>query len=102
TAYNSTCGASGLTLPITQRTVTTSLPNGTGTLQSKASTFYNSYGLPTEADGYAYGSGAPGGLVRKTVIAYASLGNSILDHPSSVSVYDSTGTNLMAQTTYAY
>src|SRR2546425_11465316 len=85
-------------LPITRRTVTTSV----GGLQSKTDNIYNSYGLPTKVDEYAYGSGAPGGLVRKTVIAYASLGNNIVDRPSSITVYKSDGVTVAAQTTLGY
>src|SRR2546425_12041862 len=85
-------------LPITRRTVTTSV----GGLQSKTDNFYNSYGLPTKVDEYGYGSGAPGGLVRKTVIAYATLGNNIVDRPSSITVHKSDGVTVAAQTTVGY
>src|SRR3989441_4327896 len=101
TCYNgnlTNCNTTAVNLPITQRTVTTSV----GGLQSKTDNIYNSYGLPTKVDEYAYGSGAPGGLVRKTVIAYASLGNNIVDRPSSITVYKSDGVTVAAQTTLSY
>src|SRR2546426_8256419 len=101
TCYNgnlTNCNTMAVNLPITRRTVTTSV----GGLQSKTDNFYNSYGLPTEVDVYAYGSGAPGGLVRKTVIAYATLGNNIVDRPSSITVYKSDGLTVAAQTTLSY
>src|SRR3989454_3305303 len=101
TCYNgnlTNCNTMAVNLPITRRTVTTSV----GGLQSKTDNFYNSYGLPIEVDVYAYGSGAPGGLVRKTVIAYAALGNNIVDRPSSITVYKSDGVSVAAQTTLSY
>ena len=101
TCYNgnlTNCNTTAVNLPITQRTVTTSV----GGLQSKTDNFCNSFGLPIEVDVYAYGSGAPGGLVRKTVIAYASLGNNIVDRPSSITVYKSDGVTVAAQTTLSY
>ena len=67
TCYNGapTC-SSTITFPITRVTSTTTL----GSIQTKVDTYYNSYGLPTEVDEYAFGSGAPGGLVRKTLTGY--------------------------------
>jgi len=71
-------------------------------LQSKRVNFYNSSGLQTETDEYDYGAGAPpSSALRKTVIAYASLGNGIKSMPSSVTVTDGGGTT-KAQTTYTY
>src|ERR1700735_4287945 len=103
TCYNgnttpSTCNSTAVTLPITRRTV---FPQWPGGLQSRNDTFYNNVGLVTEKDEYAYLSGAPGALTRKTLTAYAALGNGILNKPSSVTVEDGSG-SVKAQTTYCY
>jgi RHS repeat-associated protein len=101
TCYNGAsfpCNSTSITLPITQRTVTTSI----GGLESQVNTNYNSYGLPTEVDQYGYGSGAVGGLMRKATTAYnTSLNNNIVNRPSTVSVYNGSGT-LLRQNSYSY
>ncbi len=77
TCYNaatSPCNGTAITLPITQRTVITTLP---GNLQSKHFDSYSAYGMPTESDDYDYGSGAPGALLRAVTMTYAPLGNNI-------------------------
>jgi RHS repeat-associated protein len=104
TCYNgnttiSTCNSTAVALPITERTVFKEWPSGG--LQSRSNTFYNSFGLVTEKDEYAYGPGAPGPIVRKTLTTYASLGNNIVNKPSSVIVEDGSGV-VKAQTTYCY
>jgi RHS repeat-associated protein len=104
TCYNgntttSTCDSTAITLPITQRSVFLQWP--AGGLQSRHDTFYNSYGLVTEKDEYAYGSGAPGSIVRKTLTSYASLTNGIVNRPASVTVEDGSS-NVKAKTTYCY
>jgi RHS repeat-associated protein len=107
TCYNgaaSPCNSTVITLPITQRT--SQVIWGANGPQSQTTTMYNSYGLPTEQDDYDYG----GALLRKTVTTYASLGNSIMDRPSSVTICSSGGTasacngsgTVVAQTTYQY
>ncbi len=101
TCYNgnlTNCTATAVALPITRRTVTSQLPGG---LQSKTDTFYNSDGLVTQHDEYAFGSGAPGSLSRRTVTTYAALGNGIYDRPSSVEVRDGGGV-VKAKTTFGY
>jgi RHS repeat-associated protein len=103
TCYNgntttSTCDSTAIALPITQRSVFRQWPGG---LQSRYDTFYNSYGLVTEKDEYAYGSGAPGSIVRKTLTTYASLTNAIVNRPATITVEDGSG-NVKAQTTYCY
>lgn len=85
---------------ITQIMVTTTLPVPGGNLLSETNTDYNTYGLPTEVDQYAYGSGAVGGLVRKTLTTYASLENDIFDRPASIQVQASGST--VAQTLAVY
>jgi RHS repeat-associated protein len=101
TCYNgntSSCNSTAITLPITQKTVFRQWPGG---LESRSDSFYNSHGLVTEKDEYAYGSGAPGALARKTLTAYASLTNGIYNRPATVTVQDGSG-NTKSQTTYTY
>ena len=100
TGTPATCNAAAITLPITQRTTYTEWP-GSSVLESEVNTTYNTYGLVTENDEYAYGAGSPGSVVRKTLTSYASLGNGIVSMPSSVTVKDGSG-NIKAQTTYCY
>ncbi len=96
TCYNgspsSSCNTTPVSLPIMQVTATTTL----GTLLSKTNTNYSSYGIPWEFDQYAFGSGAPGGLVKKTVITYGTY-----FHPSDIQVQDGVGT-VKAHSTYSY
>ena len=54
----------------------------------------------TEQDDYDYGSGAPAGLLRKTSITYASLGN-ITVFPQSFIVANGSGSTVQ-ETTYSY
>ena len=101
TCYNGStapCNSTAVSLPITQRAVTVQWPDN---LESKTVTSYNNYGLVTEKDEYAYGSGGPGSLIRKTLTSYASLGNDIFDRPSSLTVEDGSS-NIVAQTNYGY
>jgi len=77
TCYNgsaSPCNGTAISLPITQRTVVTTLP---GNLQSKHFDSYSAFGMPTEIDDYDYASGAPGALLRAVTITYAPLGNNL-------------------------
>ena len=102
TCYNgntSSCNTTAITLPITQITAVTTL----GSMESKTNTDYNSYSLPTEVDQYGFGSGAPGGLVRKRLITYdtALYGKYIYDRPSEIQTEDSSST-VRAQATYGY
>ena len=101
TCYNgnlTNCNTTGVGLPILRRTQTIQFPSG---LQSKQDSFFNNSGLQTETDDFDYGSGTPGLLLRKTLIAYASLGNGIVGEPASVTIQDGSG-NTKAQTTYTY
>ena len=103
TCYNgnmASCNTAAITQPITQRTVTLQWP-GTGGRQAKTNTLYNNFGLVTENDEYDYGSGAPGGLVRQTLVPYATLGNNLSNRPASVTLKDGSG-NIKAQTSYGY
>ena len=103
TCYNGAavpCNSTAVAQPITQRSVYVQWP-GTGSLESKINTTYNSYGLVTEKDEYAYGAGAPGSIVRKTLTSYASLGNGIASMPASITVEDGSN-NVKAKTSYCY
>jgi RHS repeat-associated protein len=102
TCYNastSPCTGTAITLPITQRTITTIWP-GSANLEGQHIYKYNSSGLLTEQDDYDYGSGAPGGLLAKTSIAYASLGN-ITSFPQSV-ILTNSGGSTVKETTFSY
>ena len=101
TCYNGAnfpCNGTSVSLPISQRTVTTSI----GDLESQLNTSYNSYGLPAEVDAYNYVNGAVGSLVRKTTTTYWTPAKSyIQNRPSTVSVYNGSGT-LLNQASYSY
>ncbi|AEU36103.1 RHS repeat-associated core domain protein [Granulicella mallensis MP5ACTX8] len=62
---------------------------------------------PTETREYDYGTGTPGGLLRRTDYTYLHTGNqsyinlNIVSDPAVVSIYDGSGT-MAAQTTYEY
>ncbi|HTY85592.1 MAG TPA: RHS repeat-associated core domain-containing protein [Silvibacterium sp.] len=95
-----------VTSPITQIDAYAALPNGSTRLSEIA---YNSVGLVTDDKEYDYGvatGAAPGTnhLIRETSTAYASLGNGIVNKPSSVVVKDWTsGTAVtIASTSYTY
>ncbi|MGH9506074.1 MAG: hypothetical protein ACRD13_04050, partial [Terriglobales bacterium] len=101
TCYNSgaNCTSPGgsFSLPISSRAVVTIMADGR---QSETVTDYDGYGDPTEVDQYDWGSGAPGALLRKTVIAYAPL-SGVADRPATVEFEDGSG-NLAAETKYFY
>jgi len=97
TCYNGAtipCTGTSITLPIARRTMRKTLESG---LQSKTEEYYNSQGLPTEVDDYAYGLS----LVRKRLTSYASLGNNIYVMPSSITIKNSGGSTV-AQTTVGF
>lgn len=100
TCYNAgaACTAPGgsFTLPITSRAVVVS-ENG---YERETVTDYDGDNNPSEVDQYDWGSGGPGGLLRKTVITYAAL-SGIADRPAEIEIEDGAG-NLAAETTYAY
>jgi RHS repeat-associated protein len=100
TGTPATCNSATITQPILSKATYTIWP-GTSGLQSKVVMTYNSSGLGTETDEYAYGAGAPGALVRKTITNYASLSNGIVNAASQVLVEDGSG-SIVAQTVNAY
>ena len=103
TCYNGSsapCTGTSLLAGITQRTVTGILP-GASNLESQHIYKYNGGGSLTEQDDYDYGSGAPGALLKKTAIAYASLGNDMTALRSQVTVTNGAGTTI-SQTSFNY
>ncbi|MGH9541655.1 MAG: RHS repeat domain-containing protein [Terriglobales bacterium] len=99
TCYNgaaSPCSGTAITLPVASRAVTTKLDTA---LESKTTATFDSYGLPLTVDEYAFGSGAPGGLVRETDTAYKGFTD--FERVSSIEVKDATGTQ-RAYTSFAY
>jgi RHS repeat-associated protein len=85
----------------------TVLENG---LTSQTNYLYGCGGQIREQDDYDFGNGAPGPLLRKTVTNCQAFsptplypsGPSILDLPCQTIVYDSSGTNRVAETDYLY
>ncbi len=113
TCYNgnySSCGTSSVSSPISKGDYYAQ-PAG-GTTRLSEITYNATYGLVTDDKEYTYGVAAgtaPGttDLVRETVTTYASLGNGIVDLPSSVVVKDWTQlTNgnpaVLASSSYSY
>src|SRR6516162_1196034 len=104
TCYNASappepaCTGTAVTLPITQRYVSTQL--GGGNLTDLHYQKYDSYGNLLEQDDYDYGSAANGGLLKKSVVTYASLGN-ITAFQQQVMVTDGGG-HTVSQTNYNY
>jgi hypothetical protein len=90
------CTGTAVTLPITQRYVSTQL--GGGNLTDLHYQKYDNYGNLLEQDDYDYGSGTNGGLLKKTVITYAPLGN-ITAFQQQVTVTDGSG-HTVSQTNY--
>jgi len=86
------CSSTAVNLPITQRNITNILP-GTNNLQSLNVYKYSPTGSLTEQDDYDYGSGAPGSLLKKTAITYASLG-AITSSRQTITVTNSVGTTI--------
>lgn len=108
----SNCNTTTIGPPILQRTVTDQF--GSSGLQSQHNYFYNLPGGLIEEDDIDYGSGAPGALLRKMLITYASLGNVTLS-PQTVTVCNGSGSSsnckgasgsstgtMVAQTNYSY
>jgi RHS repeat-associated protein len=88
------------------QTQQTTLDNG---LTSEVSYAYASGAQIKETDSYDFGTGAPGALLRKTVVNYQSFGvtpifpqqASIFDRPCQTITYDGNG-NRAAETDYFY
>jgi RHS repeat-associated protein len=96
TCYNGAsipCTSTAITLPISNRTVQTTLANFSS--PAKTYTTYETHGMPTEIDEYTYGPT----LARKMTISYATLTN-IYDRPLNVLTY--TGGSLTAHAQLGY
>jgi RHS repeat-associated protein len=93
----SNCTTTAVQSPIVQTDITLQYPSSGQ--QSKTETKYTGYGLVTDVYQYAYGAGAPGGVLRHTAIAYASLG-SIAAREASVIVDN--GANTLSNTSFSY
>ena len=97
TCYNGSwtnCNSTALTSSISNRVITTQLPNGKA---STTNTQYNSNGLVTEHDEYDFNN-----LVRYTLITYASFpGTGIVDRPATIQLKDGSG-NIQGETGFDY
>jgi RHS repeat-associated protein len=93
----STCQNGGGLAGLSRKTVFRSLNGGP---YSEVDTFYNTYGLVTKRDVYDWGATT---YTQETQITYdtTTLGNGIMDHPSTVEVVDGAG-NLKSETGYSY
>jgi RHS repeat-associated protein len=109
TCYNGAtapCDSTAITLPITRRTVLTTL----GSKTSEVDTTYDTAGraLPTDVKEYDFGTSPnPGGLVRETSTAYNTTlnGIGIYDHPSTITItgYNGQGQwGQVSQTSFQY
>jgi RHS repeat-associated protein len=106
--YNGTTGSQLETVYKTWETTNllksqeNTFPSNTGK-DSETVWTYNANGMPTYRYDYDFGIGAKGSLLRETETNYATIGSThIVNKPSSVQIYDSSGTNLVAETDYAY
>src|SRR6266851_2842045 len=96
TCYNNVTNCNApytISTPITAPDVYTNL----GAVTSRVYTTYNTYGLPTEIDGYDFA----GNPLKKTLISYATNLGNIVDRPASVTVKDGSN-NILADTEYRY
>jgi len=82
-----------ITAQVTRRTVIDQY--GSSGLQCKHDYFYNTVGGLTEQDDYDYGSGAPGALLKKTLVTFASLSN-ITAFRQTVTVQNGAGATVAA------
>jgi RHS repeat-associated protein len=96
----SNCPTAPITLPITFRDLYIYYPNLAN--PSDRETAYNAYGLVTmdkQIDFVPSSGGSP--FLSMTQISYANLGNGIVSMPSSVQVFNNSGT-VVSQTNYNY
>lgn len=104
TCYNnavSPCTATAITPPLLNRTVTTQQGPATAAVFSKKFFTYNTFGLMTEEDDYDWGPTAPGALLRKTIISYATNLGAIHNQPATVTVQNGSGA-IISQATMTY
>jgi RHS repeat-associated protein len=103
TCHNTTttnCPNAFVSPPIVKRSVTTQI-GSTGLQSLQVYSYDPTHGMMTEEDDYDYASGTPTILLRKTVIAYAPLGNNIFDKPQTITIYDGSS-NIKSQKTFNY
>ena len=93
------CYNTAINAQVTRVTHFKYLPNAAG-VQSETDSTYDGFGLIHTMDEYDYGSGAVGSLLRTTSTSYATLGNRIVDRPSSVTI--TSGSSVGAYTIYGY
>jgi RHS repeat-associated protein len=98
-ANTSNCATATVSSPITEKVVTLQYPGGGQ--QAEVLTDYNPYGLVTLMVRTDYGPSGPGANLQSTSITYATLGNNIVNRPSSVKTTDGSG-NVISRTDYAY
>ncbi len=103
-AVYASCSTAAVSSPITQTDFYSQLPNSSTRLSEVK---YNSSGVVTNDKEYDYEvttGAAPGmtHLIRETAITYASLGNGIVDRPSSVTVTDWTSNTVLMSINYFY
>jgi RHS repeat-associated protein len=96
---SSSCSTATVSSPISQKAVTLQYPNAGQ--QAEVLTYYNSNGLVTSLTRTDYGPTGPGATLQQTTITYATLGNNIVNRPSSVKTTDGSG-NVISRTDYAY
>jgi RHS repeat-associated protein len=100
TCYNgntSNCTGTAVSLPITQRNITTQLSGGQ---QSEHDDKWNIYGAPTETDDYDFGAPPHGALLKKITASYAALGP-VTIFRQLVTTQDGNG-NTVSQVQYNY
>jgi len=103
-----TCSAT-VTPPFSRRTIFAQFPDHTGK-ESETDENYDTYGKLTERDSYDFGtlgSGGPGGILRKELLAYSLLSQTVSGTTQSFEVLSSdtitNGANTQyAKTTYGY
>ncbi|MGA2300808.1 MAG: RHS repeat-associated core domain-containing protein [Candidatus Acidiferrum sp.] len=102
-ANTSSCTSTAITLPITQRNITTLLSGASSWASAQTTQHvykYNSKGSLIEQDDYDYGTGTVGALLKKTSITYASLTN-ITAFRQQVTVTNGSGATV-SQINYNY
>ena len=102
---NAGCPTATVTAPITWMATADALNNMTygSTLYSGVWNYYDTYGNLTQELDYDYGISTHA-LLRNKIISYSTAlcsNHNICDHPSSMQVYDGTGTS-KSYTTYTY
>jgi RHS repeat-associated protein len=93
TCYNAAtipCTATAITLPVSQRSIQSTIPGSAG-LKSFHTDKFDASGNTTESDDYDFATAPPFPLVRQTLITYASLGTNLNAFRQTVTVQDGSG-----------